>query len=153
MQETCPICGDSGLRIVEQPDGQRFAQPCTCRVERRATRLLDQARIPRRYELCSLDSYETMHKTANPSIAKALRISRKFAEGYPIETAGKGLLFTGSSGLGKTHLSVSILKTLIAERGATGVFWEHKELLDELRSIYSLRTAGAEGRLLKSVTT
>ena len=157
MQETCPICGGSGLQIVEQPSQQgptqRFVQPCVCRVERRAARMLEQARIPRRYELCSLDSYETVHKTANPSIAKALRISRKFAEGYPVETAGKGLLFTGSSGLGKTHLSVSILKTLIADRGATGVFWEHKELLDELRSIYSLRTAGAEGRLLKSVIT
>jgi DNA replication protein DnaC len=157
MQEICPICGDSGLTIIEQPSqngiAQRFAQPCVCRVERRAARMLDQARIPRRYEFCSLDSYETMHKTANASITSALRMARKFAEGYPVETAGKGLLFTGSSGLGKTHLAVSILKTLITERGATGVFWEHKELLDELRSIYSLRTAGAEGRLLRSVIT
>jgi DNA replication protein DnaC len=153
MQDPCPICGDSGLRIIEQPNGQRFAQPCSCRIERRAARQLEQARIPRRYELCSLDSYETLHKTATPSLSQAHRIARKFADGYPVETAGKGLLFTGSSGLGKTHLAVSILKSLIADRGATGVFWEHKELLDHLRAIYSLRTAGAEDKLLKSVTT
>ncbi|MDE3105087.1 MAG: ATP-binding protein [Acidobacteriota bacterium] len=157
MEDPCPICGGSGLTLVEQtgPDGlpQRFARPCACRIERRAARMLQQARIPRRYEHCSLDSYETMHATATDSLRRALRIARRFASSYPVETAGKGLLLTGSSGLGKTHLAVSILKTLIAERGATGVFWEHKELLDELRSIYSLRTAGAESRLLKHVTT
>lgn len=153
MQDPCPICAGSGLRVVQQPDGHRFAQPCDCRLQRRAARNLEQARIPRRYELCSLDSYETVHKSANDSIKSALRTARKFAEGFPIETEGKGLLFTGSSGLGKTHLSVSILKSLITDRGATGVFWEHKELLDNLRAIYSLRTAGAEDKLLKSVIT
>ena len=115
--------------------------------------MLLQARVPKRYELCSLDSYETMHQTANAGLKRALSIAKRFAEGYPVETAGKGLLFTGSSGLGKTHLAVSILKSLIIERGATGVFWEHKELLDHLRAIYSSRIPGAEDKLLKSVTT
>lgn len=153
MAETCAICGGLGMRLVLRESGDRFAEPCTCRIERRAGRMLSQARVPRRYQDCSLDSYETMHKTANASLKKALSIARRFAEGYPVETAGKGLLFTGSSGLGKTHLAVSILKSLIAERGVTGVFWEHKELLDSLRAIYSNRTAGAEDKLLRSVTT
>lgn len=153
MTEICPICNGLGLRIVQQPDGTQFAQNCTCRIERRAARMMKNARIPRRYELCSLDTYETMHKSATESVKKALNTSCKFAEGFPIETNGKGLLFVGSRGLGKTHLAIGILKNLIAERGATGVFWEHKELLESLRSIYSVRTAGAEDELLKAVIT
>ena len=153
MPETCTLCGGLGLRIVHRPDGTQFAQDCVCRIELRAARLLKNARIPRRYELCSLDSYETMHSSATKSIKKALSVARRFADAYPVETAGKGLLLIGPRGLGKTHLAIGILKSLIAQRGASGIFWEHKELLESLRAIYSLRSAGAEADLLKKVIT
>jgi DNA replication protein DnaC len=153
MTEICPICNGLGLRIIPRPDGTQFAQDCVCRIERRAAQILKSARIPRRYGICSLDSYETMHSSATESIRKALGTSRKFAEGYPVEVNGKGLLFVGPRGLGKTHLAIGILKSLIAERGATGIFWEHKELLENLRSIYSVRTAGAEAQILRAAIT
>ncbi len=153
MPPVCPLCQGLGLTVTQRPDGTQFAQDCACRIELRAARLLKNARIPRRYELCSLDSYETLHSSATKSIKKALSTARKFASGFPVETAGKGLLFTGPRGLGKTHLSIGILKSVIADRGATGVFWEHKELLDHLRSIYSLRTAGAEAEVLRHAIT
>jgi DNA replication protein DnaC len=153
MVDVCPICNGLGLKVVQRSDGTQFAQDCVCRIERRARQILRDARIPRRYELCSLDTYETMHSSATESVKKALSISRKFAEGYPVETNGKGLLFVGSRGLGKTHLAIGILKNVIAERGATGVFWEHKELLENLRSIYGMRTAGAEARILRAAIT
>jgi DNA replication protein DnaC len=153
MSEVCSICGGLGLKIVQRPDGTQFAQDCVCRIQRRATRILKNARIPRRYEFCSLDSYETMHSSATKSVKKGLRVSRKFVEGYPLDTNGKGLLFVGAAGLGKTHLAIGILKYLITERGATGIFWEHKELLENLRSTYSGRNAGVEAEMLKTVIT
>jgi DNA replication protein DnaC len=153
MSEVCPNCSGLGLKVIHRPDGTQFAQDCSCKIERRAARLLKNARIPRRYELCSLDTYETMHASATPSLKRALRVSRRFAGGFPLETKGKGLLFVGSAGLGKTHLAIGILKGLIAERGATGVFWEHKELLERLRSIYNSNEAGAEASLLKTAIT
>lgn len=151
MAPLCPICNGLGLTVVQRDDGTQFAQDCACRIELRTARLLKNARIPRRYELCSLDSYETLHSSATKSIKKALSTARAFATGFPVQTGGKGLLFTGPRGLGKTHLSIGILKGVIAERGATGIFWEHKELLDHLRSIYSLRTAGAEAAILNTI--
>jgi DNA replication protein DnaC len=152
MDEVCVLCEGSGLRIVEQ-GGRQVARPCECRVERRAARMLERAHIPRRFQDCSLDAYETMHPSSNPSLQRALNTARRFTESYPVETEGKGLLFTGSKGLGKTHLAVSILKTLVAERGATGVFWEHKELLENLRSaMFGNGASGSEDRLMRSVT-
>lgn len=129
--------------------GNRFAQECECRVQLRIERAMVQARIPARYGTCSLDTYEW----ESNDLSAAFLVAHRFATGYPVSTEGRGILFTGSSGLGKTHLSVSILKYVIAQRGATGFFWEHKELLDRLRSIYSLRTAGAEDKLLRSIIT
>ncbi len=153
MTTPCPTCDGSGLLITTDARGNRFARDCQCRLEIRTDRALAQSRIPRRYLDCSLTNYETGHSSAHPSLGAAAVVAGRFATAYPLETRGQGILFIGTSGLGKTHLAVSILRCLITEKGASGQFWEHKELLDKLRSIYSLRTAGAEDKLLRSVIT
>ncbi len=150
--EICSICEGSGLRIVVE-GGRQVARPCECRSARRAARMLDRARIPKRFRNCSFDNYETMHRSSHPSLKKALSAAKHFLEGYPLETSGRGLLFIGSSGLGKTHLAVSLLKSLIAERGASGVFWEQKQLMEALRATYDSKIVGAENQLLRTVTT
>ena len=125
----CPICEGSGLLISTDASGNRFAHECQCRLALRIERSLAHARIPRRYSECSILNYETAHSSAHTSLAEAALIARRFALAFPVETRGQGLLFTGAPGLGKTHLAVSILRQAITERGATGYFWEHKELL------------------------
>ena len=153
MISPCPTCDGSGLLITMDDRGNRFAHDCQCRLELRTERALALSRIPRRYLDCSLTNYETGHSSAHPSLSAAALVAGRFSTAYPLETRGQGILFIGTSGLGKTHLAVSILRCLITEKGASGQFWEHKELLDKLRSIYSLRTAGAEDKLLRSVIT
>jgi DNA replication protein DnaC len=96
------------------------ARPCECRLAQRAARMLERARIPKRYEHCSLDSYESRFRGANKTLAAAHMRARKFVEGYPIESGGTGLLLTGSIGVGKTHLAVGILQAVIA--GAWGLW-------------------------------
>lgn len=127
MSEICPICEGSGLEVVRQ-DGQQFVRDCKCRVQRRAARMLERARIPKRYEHCSLESYETNFPSSHRTLGAAHLRARKFVEGYPVETAGTGLLLTGSIGVGKTHLAVGILQALVAERGATGLFYDYRGL-------------------------
>lgn len=148
MPETCLICDGSGFKLVEK-NGTRFAEECACRIELRACRILQQSRVPPRYASSSLGDFD--YDAADESLSAAFLVAHRFAIGYPAETRGQGLLFTGPSGLGKTHLAVSVLKYVIAHRGATGFFWEHKELLDRLRSFYDGRAPGAEERLLRSV--
>ena len=150
MPEICPICEGSGFRIVEK-QGTRFAEDCTCRIQLRSDRVLLQARIPPRYSASSLDTYDYSFGESN--LSGPFLVAHRFATGYPAETRGQGILFTGPSGLGKTHLAISILKYVIASRGATGYFWEHKELLEKLRSFYDSPVPGAENRLLRSVIT
>ena len=44
------------------------ARPCQCRVARRAARMLEQAKIPRRYEECTLENFEPKYDGADRSL-------------------------------------------------------------------------------------
>jgi len=151
MAEICPICEDSGLRAITTPGGDRFVEPCECRTSRRSARMLERARIPRRYEHCSLDSFESGFGGAHPTLAAAHLRARKFVDGYPLDTAGTGLLLTGSIGVGKTHLAVGILQALVAERGATGLFYDYRDLLKQVQNSYNRQVAATELEILAPV--
>ena len=151
MNDICPICEDSGLRVVETPGGDRFVEPCDCRTTRRAARMLERARIPRRYEHCSLDSFESGFGGADTSLKKASIMAGRFVENYPLGTDGKGLLLTGSIGVGKTHLAVGILQALVTERGATGLFVDYRDLLKQVQNSYNRQVAATELEILAPV--
>ncbi len=150
MREVCSICGGSGLRVVQE-NGRQFAQDCVCRVERRALRMLGRAHIPRRYEHCTLDNYETNFPSSHRTLGAAHLRARKFVESYPLETAGTGLLLTGSIGVGKTHLAVGILQALVAERGATGLFYDYRDLLKQIQNSYNAQVRETELEILAPV--
>ena len=151
MPQPCPICDDSGLRLIDRPDGNRVAVECSCRAARRTLRITEQARIPQRYAHCSLDEYVTNFAGANRSLASAHVMARKFVQNYPLDTNGNGLLLTGSIGVGKTHLAVGVLKALVAERGATGLFYDYRELLKQVQNSYNRQVQATELEILAPV--
>jgi len=146
----CPICEDSGLRVVER-DGSRFAMTCACRTARRVERMVERARIPRRYAHCTLEEYVTNFAGANRSLGGALQQATNFVKKYPLETNGNGLLLTGSIGVGKTHLAVGMLQALIAERGARGLFYDYRELLKQVQNSYNRSVEATELEVLRPV--
>jgi DNA replication protein DnaC len=77
--------------------------------------------------------------------------ARRFVESYPLETAGTGLLLTGSIGVGKTHLAVGILQSLVAERGATGLFYDYRDLLKQVQNSYNATVRETELEVLRPV--
>ena len=151
MPQPCPICDDTGLRIIDRPDGNRVAIECSCRAARRTQRATDQARIPTRYAHCTLDEYVTNFAGANRSLASAHMMARKFVQGYPLDTNGNGLLLTGSIGVGKTHLAVGMLQALIADRGAKGLFFDYRDLLKQVQNSYNRSVNATELEILKPV--
>src|SRR3984957_20350073 len=150
MSEVCTICGGSGMRILQE-DGRQFVKDCVCRVQKRAERMLGRAHIPKRYERCLLENYDTDFPSSNRSLTLAHMRARKFVEGYPVETAGTGLLLTGSIGVGKTHLAVGILQALVAERGAVGLFYDYRDLLKQVQNSYNQKVAATELEVLRPV--
>lgn len=152
MVEVCSVCDGSGLRIVDE-GGRMVARPCECRVERRVARMVERARIPKRYEHCTLDSYSIDgHRGDDRTLASAQLIARKFSDHFHLQrSSGTGLLFSGSVGVGKTHLAVGILKKLISEGGVQGIFCDYRELLKEVQDSYNPGVAVTEMQVLRPV--
>jgi len=151
MTPDCPRCGGLGVRSVVLPNGRRAVEPCECQAAQRAAKLLHRAAIPARYEHCSLDSYDPSFRGADRSLAAAALIARQFVDGYPVTTEGRGLLITGSIGVGKTHLAVGILHSLILEKGVRGLFCDYRELLKEIQHSYNPQVATTEMEILQPV--
>ena len=137
--------------MVERADGSRAARECDCRQARRAQRVIARTKIPKRYEHCTLESFDADFPSATRSLKTAYRSARKFVESYPLETGGTGLLLTGSIGVGKTHLAVGILQALVAERGATGLFYDYRDLLRQVQNTYNRHVQATELEVLEPV--
>jgi DNA replication protein DnaC len=135
MPEVCPICEGSGMRVVER-EGMRVAQACQCRVVRRAARMVAAARIPQRYAGCTLWNFDLDFPSSNSSLVGAREKAIRFVSDYPKVTDGKGLLLVGGIGVGKTHLAVGILKELIEQKLAKGLFCDYRDLLKQIQNSY-----------------
>ena len=147
----CTICNGIGLVRVVNDGGQWVSRACECQEMVREDRRLAAAHIPERYRHYTLDGYETAFRGADASLGRAHLTARKFVEAYPVDTAGKGLLFTGSIGVGKTHLAVGVLRRLVQERGVKGLFCDYRELLKNIQNSYNPQVHTTELELLKPV--
>ena len=138
---------------VMSPTGLWVSRACECQEMQREERRLAAARIPAGYWECTLDTYETAFSGADQSQARALLTARKFVEAYPVDTAGKGLLFIGSLGVGKTHLAVGVLRRLLKERGARGIFCDYGALVKDIQMSFNPRSSATEYDLLDPILT
>ncbi len=165
-QADCPLCGGTGWRVVERVNVSQSSQavpskhaprgappvpratcavPCDCTGQDRAQRALSRARVPKRYEHCDFDNFDTdiwEGQSNSPqapawdrSLAQAKLVVEAFARKYPLANE-TGLLLMGSCGVGKTHLAVAALKQLI-QRGHDALFYDYRELLKQIQSSYS----------------
>ena len=132
----CPICGGVGFEIVVRDD-REFAKTCACRAEgSKGPDIFERLRVPARYRACTLANFES---ASSPQMRAAWEKAASFAAGYPHTgvSAGLGLLFTGSNGIGKTHLAVAVLRELAEAKRVRGQFWDFHELMREIRSSYN----------------
>jgi len=147
--QTCPICGGTGWQTITR-DKQREAVRCECRVQSRGERLLAAAHIPARYEHCELSNFQYDADAANQkSIRDARFLGGRFVEEYPTDKTG--LLFVGTVGVGKTHLSVGIIKDLIREKGIHCLFCDYRELLKSIQNSYNPSVQATEMEILRPI--
>jgi DNA replication protein DnaC len=146
----CPLCSGTGWRLVSTERNGRPVQQatrCECRLRLMGGRLLEAARIPRRYLHCELANFE--HEGPFRSLATAQMAALRFVEEYPLESAG--LLLTGPIGSGKTHLAVAIAKELIAQKNVACLFYDYRELLKEIQNSYNNSVPVTEMDVLRPV--
>ena len=156
--ENCTQCSGTGWKLVPRADGAegKVAVPCGCGIQERAVRVMERARIPKRYEHCDFESYVTDladGKTWTAEHAQFLKqgkvLTQGFVRDYP-GSAEKGLLLMGPSGVGKTHLAVAALKELM-KRGHAGLFCDYRELLKEIQASYDPASESTEMAILEPI--
>lgn len=145
VAQSCPLCSDTGWKIIEN-GGERRVARCHCRDQARAERLLQQARIPRRYEHCEMCNFD--HDGPHASLASAYLAAQRFITEYPLDSTG--LLLIGPIGVGKTHLAVAIVKELV-RKGAQCLFYDYRELLKEIQNSYNDSVQTTEMDVLRPI--
>lgn len=157
--ENCQLCRGTGWKMVPRPDGSgSVAVACDCGMQERAGRVMERARIPKRYEHCDFESFvtdladgKTWTSQHAQSLKQAKMLVQAFVRDYPGATE-KGLLVMGPSGVGKTHLAVAALKELL-RRGHQGLFCDYRELLKEIQASYNPASESTEMGILDPVRT
>jgi DNA replication protein DnaC len=154
--ENCSLCRGTGWKLIPRPGNLagKVAVACDCGMQERADRVIERARIPKRYQHCDFESYST-DVGATPqqinSLKNAKMLTQAFVRDYP-GAAEKGLLLMGPSGVGKTHLAVAALRELI-RRGHAGLFCDYRELLKEIQASYNPASESTEMAILEPIRT
>ncbi len=124
----CKKCNDTGYI-----DGQL----CDCVTDIAASLSYTSLLSDMPLEVSTFDSFdlkfyseEKNEKGISPrrQMTAVLKICREFAENFP---EGKNLLLTGSSGLGKTHLSLSIANEVL-KKGHSVIYGSAQNLINEI---------------------
>jgi DNA replication protein DnaC len=141
--DACPLCFGTGYEVVPGKGARR----CECKTQGAQAKLLTSARIPRRYQHCSLQNFYNVKGNSFiwRAFGEAQRLIRDYHTGLD-----RGLVFMGPVGVGKTHLSVAILQGLI-EKGVGCSFYEFGSLLKEIQDSYNSISKTSELKVLAPV--
>jgi DNA replication protein DnaC len=138
----CPLCFGTGMEVVAGKGARR----CECRTQTQTSNLLETSRIPRRYAGCTMQNYYPTN--GNGTQFRAFNYALRMIREYP--AVDRGLLFMGTVGVGKTHLSVAILQGLL-DKGVGCLFYDFGSLLKEIQDSYSKVSHTSELGLLAPV--
>lgn len=79
--------------------------------QRKIERNIRNSNIPRLYTESTFEKFEM-----RPELKRAFDISKKYAELFPkLKENGKGILFIGNTGSGKTHLAIAIAHEVLKQ--------------------------------------
>jgi DNA replication protein DnaC len=136
--------------------GAGAASPCDCRAARRAPAYLEAAGIPERYRGCTFDSFST--RADDLKVSQALEQSllqcRTFVQNYfQLEESGRGrgLIFIGPPGTGKTHLAAATLAELIRRYHRRGRFVDFTSLVYRIQSTFNADSGESQHDVLDPV--
>lgn len=138
----CPECSGTGWKALG-PEGSGPVRPCACSGGPGAVASLADLGVPKGLRDRTLGNFEEL----SAGLRRTKKIVGGWAGKYPDVHAG--LLLTGPSGVGKTHLAVAALAAIVSERriAARARFVYLPQLLRRLQGSWSDRSLSEESLL------
>lgn len=127
IETKCNICNDTGWKYTD-----KGVVRCECQLAYKQNVLLKALNIPVRYQHATLDNFKVISKFGHSILIDRIR-EYIYSDEYK---DGKGFFFYGTHGVGKTHLAVSILKELYLKQNITGIFYDTRILLYDLKATF-----------------
>ena len=147
---SCRVRGMPQTFIINDDKSQAFlvVGPCknrkTADNQRAIQQLFVDATIPPDLQNCGIDNYNT--QGLGGSIIRAKQEAEKAIE------SGGSIVFAGSAGLGKTHLSVAIARAAL-NRGNSVLFISAIGYLQSLRTTFEKKEGDRYARMLDKIKT
>jgi DNA replication protein DnaC len=141
----CPICDDTGWKTIDVEGVHRVTR-CDCTREKATELRMLETRIPPRYQKCSLENFVTYQ---NEKLLRAVDYAKRFVDAFPV--VQKGLMLIGPPGIGKTHIAVSVLRQVVRRTGASGLYYDTRALLKDIRNTNNPVTHTAEMDVIRPV--
>ena len=157
-QPNCPFCNSPQPFIDSSFSNHHFRSYCSCnkmqehirhlkemneledkllsldnrlQVQRKKSeKLLYESGIGKRFLNASFDNFDRKREPQVYDVAK------QYVESFPMND-GKGLIFTGGVGTGKTHLAAAICREVISRYSTTVEFVSYVQLLADIRAAFS----------------
>ena len=142
-EPACPNCFGTGMEVIPGEGARR----CACQTLDSLQRMFQNARIPARYQHCTLANYEAGN---SESMWIAKREAQIVLDDFLV-IDGRGLLLVGPVGVGKTHLAVAILRELIERYQIPGLFYQFGALLRRIQDSYNPISQTSELAVLQPV--
>lgn len=151
----CERCGGRGW-ILEDDGAQGTAVACQCQADSVVPRLLAQAGIPDRYRRCTFDNFEVTDpdEARGHQLLAARTRSQRYVDEFINEEgrfAEHGLLFTGPTGVGKTHLAVAVIGGLIQRYRVHARFVDTTALIHRLQSTFEPGSSRGKQEVLNPI--
>jgi DNA replication protein DnaC len=142
----CEQCSDTGFVVAE---GGGLVRECECRRVKMHEYKLKKSGVPDRYLSASFETFET--KAMDKSVERAALLARSYVENYKTLESRNGLLFTGTVGTGKTHLSLAVIRELRLRYGADTLFVDFRDLLTKIKATFDGGDTKTEQEVLRPV--
>lgn len=109
---------------------------------------LGAAAIPERFLSCRLKTYVA----ETPEQQAALQFAKDYADGFSgVQRKGRGAIFVGNIGTGKTHLAIGIGMQIMRTHGASVLFTAVSTAVRRIKDTWSRRTGETEGEAIASM--